>query len=93
MNCSDPYSIEYLWEEEFSAISNAKRIRKIPRFNRIGNTFKKDYRIIKERVYEQKRKLINIEEWTYNFGPRRFLRFIKFKNGKVISIEEGDYGF
>jgi hypothetical protein len=93
INCGDPYLIEYSWEERFSAVSNAVRIRKIPRFYRSGNTFKKDYRFIRERIYEQKRKVINIEEWSYNFGPTKFLHFIKFENGKVIKVEKGDYGF
>ena len=93
MKCSDPYSIDYLWEEQITAVSNAVRIRKIPQFKRHGDKYKKDFKIIRERIYEQRRKLIHIEEWTYNFGPKRFLRFIKFKNGKVINVEEGDYGF
>ncbi|MEN8264427.1 MAG: DUF2845 domain-containing protein [Nitrospirota bacterium] len=92
-NCGDPYSIEHFWEEQFSSVSSAVRIRKIPQFMRDGKKYKKDYRFIRERVYEQQRKLVNIEEWTYNFGPRQFLFFIEFANGKVKKVEEGDYGF
>lgn len=93
INCGDPYSIDFFWEERFSAVSSAVRMRKIPQFLRDGKKYKKDYLFIRERIYEQNRKLINIEEWTYNFGPRQFLYFIKFENGKVIKVEEGDYGF
>ncbi len=93
VKCGDPYSMEYHWEEQFSEVSSAVRTRKIPQFHKQGNTYKKDYRYIRERVNEQTRKLINIEEWTYNFGPRRFLYFIEFNNGEVVKIEDGDYGF
>ena len=93
INCGDPYSIEHFWEEQFSAVSSAVRIRKIPQFKRKSDRHKKDYKFIRERIYEQNRKLINIEEWTYNFGPRQFLYFIKFENSKVIKVEDGDYGF
>ncbi len=93
VKCGDPYSIEYHWEEQFSAVSSAVRTRKIPHFYKQGMKHKKDFRFIKERVYEQTRKLIHIEEWTYNFGPRRFLYFIEFNNGEVVKIEDGDYGF
>ena len=93
LKCGDPYSIEYYWEEQFSEVSSAVRIRKIPQFYKQGNKYKKDYKFTRDRVYEQTRKLINIEEWTYNFGPGRFLYFIEFNNGEVIRTEDGDYGF
>ncbi len=93
IKCGDPYSIEYYWEEEISAVSDTVRTRKIPHFSRQGFKYKKNYSYIRERVYEQTRKLINIEEWTYNFGPRHFLYFIKMVNGKVVHVEDGDYGF
>jgi hypothetical protein len=93
IKCGDPYSIEYFWEEQFSTVSSAVRIRKVPQFKRDGKRYKRDYKFIRERIYEQNRKLINIEEWTYNFGPRRFLYFINFENGKVTKVEDGGYGF
>lgn len=41
-----------------------------------------------------KRLTINrVDEWTYNFGPTRFLRILKFENGKLTDIETGDRGF
>jgi hypothetical protein len=33
------------------------------------------------------------EVWTYNFGPRRFLRLVHFENGKVTRVETGGYGY
>jgi hypothetical protein len=36
--------------------------------------------------------VVNIDEWTYNFGPHRFLRIITFRNGLVVDIRTGGYG-
>lgn len=46
------------------------------------------YEFVNERTV-----LINFEEWTYNFGSSRFIRTLLFKNGRLISIKEGGYGF
>lgn len=35
---------------------------------------------------------IQLEEWTYNFGPERFIEQVTFENGRVISIRPLDYG-
>jgi len=34
-----------------------------------------------------------LEEWTYNFGPRRFMRLVRFADGKVVRIISLDYGY
>jgi len=34
-----------------------------------------------------------IDEWTYNFGPTKFLRILKFENGELVEVETGDHGF
>lgn len=94
IKCGDPYEIEYLWEERYSGVSVSVRKRKIPEFHRgDDNKYKREFRFIDEKVYEQKRSLVNVEEWTYNFGPRQFMYFIRFENGRVVKIEDGDYGF
>ena len=36
--------------------------------------------------------LLHIEEWTYNFGSRRFMRYLTFVNGKLKKIEDGPKG-
>ena len=43
-------------------------------------------------LYLQHEVPIRIEEWTYDFGPRRFMRLLRFENGKLISIESIGYG-
>ena len=34
----------------------------------------------------------DIEEWTYNFGANRFIYFLRFVNGRLNRIEEGQLG-
>ncbi len=34
-----------------------------------------------------------IEEWTYNFGPRKLMRVISFENGLVRGIRQLGYGY
>lgn len=36
---------------------------------------------------------VEVEEWVYNFGTTRFLRYLRFENGILVKIETGDYGF
>ena len=37
-------------------------------------------------------KEVPIETWTYNFGPRMFVRYLKFRGGRLVRVAEGDYG-
>jgi hypothetical protein len=39
------------------------------------------------------KETVRIEEWTYNFGSTRFLRYLRFENGILTSISSGDKGF
>lgn len=34
-----------------------------------------------------------IEEWTYNFGPRKLMRQVRLENGFVEDVRELGYGF
>jgi len=36
---------------------------------------------------------VSIEEWEYNLGPNQFIRYLRFENGRLTRITEGDYGF
>ena len=36
---------------------------------------------------------VTVEEWTYNFGPAKFMRIIVLKNGVVANIRLGNYGY
>jgi hypothetical protein len=35
---------------------------------------------------------IQIEVWTYNLGSTQFIRYLKFRNGKLVDIRTGGYG-
>ena len=34
-----------------------------------------------------------IEEWIYNFGPRKFQQFLEFENGELKKISNLGYGY
>ena len=35
---------------------------------------------------------IVIDEWTYDFGPQRFLQYLTFEQGKLVLVRSGGYG-
>jgi len=39
------------------------------------------------------KKLVIVEEWTYNHGPGRFIDHLRLENGIVRRIISGDYGY
>lgn len=57
-----------------------------------GPCFKdRDGQIRCERVEEFTIEVV-IDEWTYDFGPRRFVHFLTFEDGKLIKVATGGYG-
>lgn len=36
---------------------------------------------------------ITVDEWTYNLGPNRFMRRLRFENGELITIQSLEYGY
>jgi hypothetical protein len=36
---------------------------------------------------------VAVEQWTYNFGPNRFLQVVTLEAGRVVRIERGSYGY
>jgi len=77
--CGDPSNIEW-WEKE-----SVKRdvYKNIPA--------QSDEELSQEPLFL--REQIRVEEWEYNFGPTRFLYYLRFENGKLIRITVGDYGY
>lgn len=61
-----------------------------------GEPFYKDshQEELRERIDEtsSRKVYVTIEEWTYNYGPQRFMRIITFRNGTVVDIRTGGYG-
>lgn len=35
---------------------------------------------------------VMIDEWTYDFGPNRFVQLLRFENGRLEDIESLGYG-
>jgi hypothetical protein len=81
-------------EPDFIDVRTEKRIRRdyyrdlVPLwdFNRYSTRqiYREPFLVVEEVV---------IEEWTYNFGPTRFIRYLTFENEKLVNIVTGDYGF
>jgi hypothetical protein len=40
-------------------------------------------------LYEE----VVVEEWTYNFGPRKLMRLVRIEDGYVAEIRQLGYGF
>ena len=38
-------------------------------------------------------ELVTIEEWEYNLGSARFIRYLTFENSLLVDIALGDYGY
>lgn len=36
--------------------------------------------------------IVTISEWTYDFGPRRLVRLLRFENGRLVRIEVLGFG-
>ena len=34
-----------------------------------------------------------VETWTYNRGTREFIRYLKFRDGRLVHITAGNYGY
>lgn len=42
---------------------------------------------------DERRATSTVERWTYNFGPRQFVRHVTLVFGRVETVEEGSYGY
>jgi hypothetical protein len=36
---------------------------------------------------------VQVEVWTYNLGRTQFIRYLTFRNGRLVAIETGEYGY
>ena len=57
-----------------------------------GEPFWKEEHIEKE-LSGGRKVYIVIEEWTYNFGPHKWLYHLRFENGVLKKIETLGYGY
>ena len=44
-----------------------------------------------DRVQEISAEVV-VDEWTYDFGPQRFVHYLTFLDGKLARVETGSYG-
>lgn len=50
----------------------------------IGNTLHHPRRTLDIQQYEE----IEVEEWVYDFGSRRFRQYLRFENGRLVEIKD-----
>ena len=85
--CGEPDHVE-VWEEErvygFRHHPGYYGIYEDYEYRHPDNGYGTPYRI---------KKLVIIEEWTYNHGPGRFINHLRLENGIVRKITSGDYGY
>jgi hypothetical protein len=43
-------------------------------------------------VGEEETFEVVVDEWTYDLGPHRFMRFVEFENARVARVATGNYG-
>ncbi|WP_242344603.1 DUF2845 domain-containing protein [Anaeromyxobacter terrae] len=36
---------------------------------------------------------VEVDVWTYDFGPNQFVHIVTLENGKVVAVERGGYGY
>ena len=53
-----------------------------------GSRLRHPFGALEENRYEE----VVIDEWIYNFGPRKFKQFLQFENGVLTKIQNLDYG-
>lgn len=85
--CGEPSFVEAWEEERIARDYYDPYLFENDYEDRYGN----DYRRYRESLFVKEN--IIIEKWTYNFGPLRFIRYLRFENGKLMQITTGDYGF
>ena len=78
--CGPPANVE-TWEEEryhhYDALPPSNQYRE---FERYGSA----YRV---------KVFVRVELWTYNYGPSRFMDYVRIENGLVVKIYSGGYGY
>jgi hypothetical protein len=52
-----------------------------------------EYRSARLRSGEEILQAVLVEVWTYNRGPRQFIRYLTFRDGLLDDVSEGGYGY
>ncbi len=93
--CGPPSFVD-AFQEEISL----KIFREIPDRKEDGETDDGQHKRKRPSDSDENRELLreeirtlDVEEWTYNKGSSSFMRFLRFEDGRLVSIKEGSYGF
>jgi hypothetical protein len=78
--CGQPSDVEAWEEERYDYFDRPPPARLYKEFERYGNA----YRV---------RAFIRVEIWTYNYGPSRFVDYVRMENSIVRKIYSGGYGY
>ena len=58
-----------------------------------GISINGDEVVVGDRYYVYGRTEVKVEEWTYNFGPNKLMRIVRFADGVVEEVKSLDYGY
>ena len=78
--CGQPSDVQAWDEERYEYFDRPPPPQYYREFERSGNSF---------RV----RAFIHVEVWSYNYGPSRFIDYVRMENGIVRKIYSGGYGY
>jgi hypothetical protein len=78
--CGPPTYVETWEEERYYHYSAAPPSHLYREFERHGSA----YRV---------KAIVRVELWSYNYGPSRFMDYVRIENGIVVRIYSGGYGF
>ncbi len=54
--------------------------------------FRNESAVVLRRINRFESVAIPIEDWTYDFGPNKFIQFLRFEGGRLKKITHGSYG-
>lgn len=54
--------------------------------------FRNESAVVLRRINQFESVAIPVEEWTYDFGPNKFIQFLRFEGGRLRRITHGSYG-
>jgi hypothetical protein len=78
--CGPPTSVDSWEEERYDYFDRPPPANQYRDFERYGNAFR-----VKIHV--------RVELWTYNYGPSRFMDYVRLENGIVRKVYSGGYGY
>lgn len=61
-------------------------------FRTIRETVRRWVQGVAQEVTIERKVEVPVDEWTYDFGRNRFIQFLRFESGRLISISEGGKG-